>query len=271
MYPPPPPFQPAPAPLPARRWWQHPVLIICLLVFLPPAGIALTWTSRWSQNKKVVATVLGALWFLLLLFSDPPEEEKTGDAKGAAKPTATATASPTEVPTPTPAPSKTEEAPAMPSLVGGTYADSEQLLTDNLGRAYAAYKDVELPAEYATWTVCFQRPVAGAPVSSAVPVVYLTAPGVPCPKSPNEVLHKPTPTPKPKPATPKPVRTQAPVPTQEPTPTEDAGDDSSSGGGSVYYENCTAVRAAGAAPIHRGDPGYDSHLDRDGDGVACER
>ncbi|MFJ3282956.1 excalibur calcium-binding domain-containing protein [Streptomyces halstedii] len=42
------------------------------------------------------------------------------------------------------------------------------------------------------------------------------------------------------------------------------------GGGSTYYANCTAVRAAGAAPIHRGEPGYASHLDRDGDGVACE-
>jgi outer membrane biosynthesis protein TonB len=39
---------------------------------------------------------------------------------------------------------------------------------------------------------------------------------------------------------------------------------------SVYYANCTAVRAAGAAPIHRGEPGYSSKLDRDGDGVACE-
>ena len=38
----------------------------------------------------------------------------------------------------------------------------------------------------------------------------------------------------------------------------------------VYYENCDAVRAAGAAPIRRGDPGYASHLDRDGDGVGCE-
>ncbi|WP_373687051.1 excalibur calcium-binding domain-containing protein [Streptomyces lunaelactis] len=36
------------------------------------------------------------------------------------------------------------------------------------------------------------------------------------------------------------------------------------------YENCTAVRAAGAAPIHAGDPGYGRHLDRDGDGVGCE-
>lgn len=38
----------------------------------------------------------------------------------------------------------------------------------------------------------------------------------------------------------------------------------------VYYDNCTAVRAAGAAPLYRGQPGYASHLDRDGDGVACE-
>jgi hypothetical protein len=40
--------------------------------------------------------------------------------------------------------------------------------------------------------------------------------------------------------------------------------------GAVYYANCTAVRAAGAAPIHRGDPGYASKLDRDGDGIGCE-
>ncbi|MCP2177909.1 Excalibur calcium-binding domain-containing protein [Williamsia maris] len=36
------------------------------------------------------------------------------------------------------------------------------------------------------------------------------------------------------------------------------------------YANCAAVRAAGAAPIREGDPGYSLDLDRDGDGVACE-
>ena len=40
--------------------------------------------------------------------------------------------------------------------------------------------------------------------------------------------------------------------------------------GSVYFKNCTAARDAGAAPVHRGEPGYASHLDRDGDGVGCE-
>ncbi|OAA28235.1 PASTA domain-containing protein [Frankia sp. EI5c] len=37
-----------------------------------------------------------------------------------------------------------------------------------------------------------------------------------------------------------------------------------------YYANCDAVRAAGAAPLHRGEPGYRSRLDRDGDGTACD-
>lgn len=41
-------------------------------------------------------------------------------------------------------------------------------------------------------------------------------------------------------------------------------------GGSVYYANCSAARAAGAAPVRRGDPGYAPKLDRDGDGVGCE-
>ncbi|WP_224766550.1 excalibur calcium-binding domain-containing protein [Nocardioides campestrisoli] len=34
--------------------------------------------------------------------------------------------------------------------------------------------------------------------------------------------------------------------------------------------NCDAARAAGLAPVRRGDPGYGPHLDRDGDGIACE-
>lgn len=38
----------------------------------------------------------------------------------------------------------------------------------------------------------------------------------------------------------------------------------------VYYKNCDAARAAGAAPVHRGEPGYAKHLDRDNDGVGCE-
>jgi Excalibur calcium-binding domain/Protein of unknown function (DUF1524) len=61
---------------------------------------------------------------------------------------------------------------------------------------------------------------------------------------------KPIGEPKPKPK---------PEPKSDPTPDREP-----------YYRNCAAVRAAGAAPIYRGEPGYARHLDRDGDGVGCE-
>jgi len=41
-------------------------------------------------------------------------------------------------------------------------------------------------------------------------------------------------------------------------------------GPSSAFPNCAAARAAGAAPVRRGDPGYGPHLDRDNDGIGCE-
>ncbi len=38
----------------------------------------------------------------------------------------------------------------------------------------------------------------------------------------------------------------------------------------VYYENCDAVRAAGAAPISKGSPGFQRKFDRDKDGIGCD-
>ena len=38
----------------------------------------------------------------------------------------------------------------------------------------------------------------------------------------------------------------------------------------VYYANCAAARAAGAAPLRAGQPGYREQMDGDRDGVACE-
>ncbi|EID77829.1 hypothetical protein W59_00455 [Rhodococcus opacus RKJ300 = JCM 13270] len=31
------------------------------------------------------------------------------------------------------------------------------------------------------------------------------------------------------------------------------------------------MRAAGAAPIYKGEPGYSTKLDRDKDGIACDK
>lgn len=63
-----------------------------------------------------------------------------------------------------------------------------------------------------------------------------------------------------KPAAPQPVVPQPqPEPKPEPAPPAD-----------VYYANCSAAKAAGAAPLHVGEPGYRPGLDRDKDGTACE-
>ncbi|MFD4639748.1 excalibur calcium-binding domain-containing protein [Lentzea sp. NPDC058436] len=66
---------------------------------------------------------------------------------------------------------------------------------------------------------------------------------------------------KPAPVAPQPVAPQPqPQPQPEPAPAP----------APAYYSNCAAAKAAGAAPLRRGQPGYRSGLDRDGDGVACE-
>ena len=78
-------------------------------------------------------------------------------------------------------------------------------------------------------------------------------------------------------------RSESPAPstTQEPEPTPEAT--TQAGGGaaapapaeepkqeSTYFPNCKKAKESGAAPLHRGDPGYREELDRDGDGIACE-
>lgn len=67
------------------------------------------------------------------------------------------------------------------------------------------------------------------------------------------------PPPPPPPPPPEPPPTTSP-PTSAPTTTVR----------DVHYRNCWEAFRAGALPLRAGDPGYGRHLDRDGDGRACE-
>ena len=63
----------------------------------------------------------------------------------------------------------------------------------------------------------------------------------------------------------------APVPFAGQAPTSKAGGPVGAGVPAiVIFRNCAEARAAGAAPLRRGDLGYRSGLDGDNDGVACE-
>ncbi|MEV2221752.1 MULTISPECIES: excalibur calcium-binding domain-containing protein [Nocardia] len=44
---------------------------------------------------------------------------------------------------------------------------------------------------------------------------------------------------------------------------------SQTGSAGGAFANCDEARAAGRAPLFRGEPGYGPHLDPDGDGFAC--
>lgn len=117
-------------------------------------------------------------------------------------------------------------------------------------------RQVSVKATYGLWVTRAEH--------DAIARVLDDCPGEPAVTSSFTPVAQPVPAveaaPEPEPA---PAPEPAPVPAPEPAPAPAPAP-------SVYYENCTAVRAAGAAPIHAGDPGYSRDLDRDGDGVACE-
>ncbi len=79
-----------------------------------------------------------------------------------------------------------------------------------------------------------------------------------CGAAPTDAVPAPVPAP--------PIEQQAPAPAPAPL----VAPEPAPSGNSASYANCAAVRAAGAAPLLRGEPGYSSKLDRDNDGVACE-
>lgn len=108
------------------------------------------------------------------------------------------------------------------------------------------------PAEQAAAEVAaaVPGPAAHAPAPHVAPAPVYVAPA-PAPYVP------PAPAPAPAPA---PYVPPAPAPYVPPAPPAAA-----------YYANCAAVRAAGAAPIRAGQPGYSRSLDRDGDGIGCEK
>lgn len=116
-------------------------------------------------------------------------------------------------------------------------------------------RQFEVKLKYGLWMTqaeknAIARELASCNSSPTLAPVPAAAP------APNTAAPAPAPAP--------PVREQAPAPGPAPAPAP------APSGAGVSYANCAAARAAGAAPIMRGEPGYSSKLDRDNDGVACE-
>ncbi|MFE5535570.1 hypothetical protein [Streptomyces sp. NPDC056492] len=165
-------------PAPVRRWWQHPALIIALLVVIPPAGIALAWTSRWGRAKKVIATVLAGLWFLTPFLGNPPKK-----AEADSKPAALASAPP----------SASAGRAEPPSLVGRNLKEAKAaaLAAGFQALSHDASDGNAAQAAEDGWKVCFQSLVtekAGAIPALDFGVVRTEAP---CPAKDGDPIPRP--------------------------------------------------------------------------------
>jgi hypothetical protein len=113
--------------------------------------------------------------------------------------------------------------------------------------AYVA-RQVAVKIRYGLWVTPAERDamatvLAGCPAEPLPDDGLATTGGVPAPTTGT--------------GTPVPATGAGPAPAEAPGPT-------------APFEDCAAARAAGAAPVHRGQPGYGPHLDGNGDGVGCE-
>ena len=198
--------------------------------------ILMAFWSRWKRWQKWTAGIVGALFALGVMGSFVEKE--------------------------------------VPNVVGSSLPDAIQVLkTEGFGTVSVTdeHGATVLKSHYADgFQVTAQAPGAGikAKVSKGV---SLTVRATSAPAS--LVSHKPTPSTSPSPtpsSSPSSIPTPSPEPTTaEPTPEPPAQPEPAPQ--QAYYSSCREAKAAGAAPLYRGDPGYRSGLDRDGDGVACEK
>jgi len=69
------------------KWYQKNWVIISLLIFFPPGGIAFAWTSQWPKAGKIGASFISGLWLLSLLVQQPKETQPTTAQEDAQSPT----------------------------------------------------------------------------------------------------------------------------------------------------------------------------------------
>ncbi|MDJ0319484.1 DUF1524 domain-containing protein [Pseudarthrobacter sp. PS3-L1] len=149
--------------------------------------------------------------------------------------------------------------------------DAATWLPPNKGyRCEYVARQISVKATYSLWvTQAEHDAMAGiladcegqlVPTDQVAPVPA-TAEPAPAPAPEPAPAPAPAPEPAPAPAVVPAAPAPAPAPAPEPAPAAPAA---------VYFQNCTAARAAGAAPLYAGQAGYRAEMDRDKDGVACE-
>lgn len=169
--------------------------------------------------------------------------------------------------------------PEIPNVVGQDLPAAVKTLNE------AGYKSLSMQDENGKilynsedYVVTAQDPAKGKTATSKTIKLTAKAKVAPTPSpspttkspSPTPTTTSPTPTPTPEPTTEAPAPEPAQPERHEEAPAP-VHQEQRAPEPQTYYANCAAARAAGAAPIYQGQPGYRSGLDRDGDGIACDK
>ncbi|MBO0926770.1 DUF1524 domain-containing protein [Cellulomonas sp. zg-ZUI199] len=117
--------------------------------------------------------------------------------------------------------------------------------------------EAERNAMVSVLSTCAEEPLPAGAKEVPAPAPAPAPAAAPAPAPAPAAVPAPAPAPA-EPAAPAPAPAPADPPAPAPAPA------------AVHYKNCAAARAAGAAPVRVGEPGYGTHLDRDGDGIGCE-
>lgn len=169
--------------------------------------------------------------------------------------------------------------PEIPNVVGQDLPAAVKTLNE------AGYKSISMQDENGKilynsedYVVTAQDPAKGKVATNKPVRLTAKAKVAPTPSpspttkspSPTPTTTSPTPTPTPEPTTEAPAPEPAQPERHEEAPAP-VHQEQRAPEPQTYYANCAAARAAGAAPIYQGQPGYRSGLDRDGDGIACDK
>ncbi|WP_345800310.1 DUF1524 domain-containing protein [Microbacterium sp. AZCO] len=133
-------------------------------------------------------------------------------------------------------------------------------------------RQISVKATYGLWVTPAEHDAMARVLAACPDQPTLTSTFASPAPAPVQTQAEPAPAPAaPAPAAPAPPAPAAPAPVAPaPAPAQPAPAPAPAAPTATFYQNCDAVRAAGAAPIHVGDPGYSRKLDRDGDGTGCE-
>ena len=202
-----------------------------------------------------------------------------GCSEPAARVTATASASSS----PTPTRQVTVAVPNVVGMKGDAAADTLKEAGFTEKPTYADVDGEETVQEESGWTVTAQGPQADtqAPVDQPI-TLMVRHDRADASASASAVATEPESAPEPAQAqepesAPEPAQAQEPEPApepaqpQEPEPAPEPAQPQEPEPGGVYYRSCKEAKAAGAAPLYQGEPGYRPGLDRDHDGIACEK